>query len=214
MAPLSAYVRGVLLRRKFASAGLLAVMPGRPRIQIINHGGQLHCDNVALFPGVRLECFAGARIALGNGTYLNRNTEIIAASEVRIGHDCKIAWDVVIMDTDQHGIGDQPAVTHPIHIGDNVWIGCRAIILKGVTIGHGAVIGAGAIVTKDVPPGAIVTGPAAAVHAYVDRGAASEDVAALRPGRGDAGGSSAVNAVGGVPREAGDAATDQIIDEI
>jgi acetyltransferase-like isoleucine patch superfamily enzyme len=43
-------------------------------------------------------------------------------------------------------------------IGDDVWIGARAIVLKGVTIGVGAVIGAGAVVSKDVPPYAIAAG--------------------------------------------------------
>ncbi len=167
VAPLSAYVRGVWLRRKFTRAGLVAVQPGRPGVRIINRGGQIVCENVAFFPGVRIECLRGGHIFIGNGTYLNRNTEIIAAAEVRIGRDCKIAWDVVIMDTDQHGIGNRPAVARPVLIGDNVWIGCRALILKGVTIGAGAVIGAGAIVTKDVPAGAIVTGPAASIRGYV-----------------------------------------------
>ena len=121
-------------------------------------------ENCVFFPGVRITCGQQGRISIGNGTYLNRNTEIIAANEVRIGQDCKISWDVVIMDTDGHGIGDGPKVARPIIIENNVWIGCRAIILKGVTIGAGAVVAAGAIVTKDVPAGAIVASPAATVR--------------------------------------------------
>ena len=46
----------------------------------------------------------------------------------------------------------------PITIGENVWIGCRALILKGVTIGDGAVVAAGAVVTKDVPANCVVAG--------------------------------------------------------
>jgi acetyltransferase-like isoleucine patch superfamily enzyme len=134
---------------------------------VTNHGGEIVAENCAFFAGVRLECLPGGHIFLGNGTYLNRRTEIISAAEVHIGRDCKIAWDVVIMDTDQHGIGDQPATARPVWIGDRVWIGCRAIILKGVTIGDDAVIGAGAIVTKDVPPGGVALGPSANLHSYV-----------------------------------------------
>jgi maltose O-acetyltransferase len=48
-------------------------------------------------------------------------------------------------------------------IGDNVWIGNRAIILPGVTIGAGAVVGAGSVVTRDVPPFTVVAGNPAKV---------------------------------------------------
>lgn len=154
---------GVWIRRHFARAGLLVQRPGWPLLRVLNTGGRVEAENCTFFPGVRLECWRGARIAIGNGTYLNRNAEIVAAREVSIGRDCKIAWDVVIMDTDQHGIGDAEAVAKPIRIGDRVWVGCRAIILKGVTIGDDAVVAAGAIVTKDVPPGAVVAGQAARV---------------------------------------------------
>ena len=149
---------GLLLRRKFSRAGILVRMPGLPFIQVRNLGGRIEAANCTFFPGVRLECWCGARIAIGNGTYLNRNTEIIAAREVTIGRDCMIAWDVIIMDTDQHGIGGAPLIASPVRIGDRVWIGCRAIVLKGVTIGDDAVIAAGAIITKDVPAGAVAAG--------------------------------------------------------
>ena len=51
----------------------------------------------------------------------------------------------------------------PITIGDRVWIGCRAIILAGVTIGEGSVVAAGSVVTRDVPPGTLVAGNPAKV---------------------------------------------------
>src|SRR5258706_9241230 len=170
-ASLPAHLRGALLRRKFTRAGVVVVQPGRPGVQLTTHGGEIICENCSFLPGVRLEVFRGARTFIGSGTYLSRNTEVIAETEVHIGRQCKISWDVVIMDTDQHGFGGMYAATRPVFIGDNVWIGCRAIILKGVTIGAGAVIGAGAIVTHDVPPGAIVTGQAAAVRGYVSQAA-------------------------------------------
>ncbi|MGN6697203.1 MAG: acyltransferase [Thermomicrobiales bacterium] len=152
---------GLLLRRSFSRAGLLVREPGWPPLVIRNDGGYIEAANCTFYPGVRLECWRGAHISIGNGTYLNRNTEIIAQQEVRIGRDCKIAWDVVIMDTDQHGIAGAAPVAKPVYIGDRVWLGCRALVLKGVTIGDDAIIGAGAIVTKDVPPRAVVAGQAA-----------------------------------------------------
>lgn len=54
----------------------------------------------------------------------------------------------------------------PVHIGNDVWIGARAIITDGVSIGDGAVVAAGAVVTKDVPPYAIVAGVPAKTIRY------------------------------------------------
>lgn len=162
--PISGLIWGLLLRRKFTSGGIIVAISGWPQPRVINRGGEIHVENCSFFPGVRLEVLEGGHIFIGNGTYLNRNTEIIAQQEVRIGRDCMIAWDVVIMDTDQHSLDDGPPVGKPVIIGDHVWIGCRALILKGAHIGDHAVIGAGAIVTHDVPPGGIVTGPAATLR--------------------------------------------------
>jgi acetyltransferase-like isoleucine patch superfamily enzyme len=57
--------------------------------------------------------------------------------------------------------------TAPVKIGDNVWIGMNAVILKGVTIGDNSVVAAGAVVTKSVPPNIIVAGnPAVEVKKF------------------------------------------------
>lgn len=105
-----------------------------------------------------MEVGPGARLHIGNGTYINRNSLIVAEKEVTIGRDCKISWDVFIMDTDQHPLNSTVPVRQPVTIEDKVWIGCRCTILKGVTIGKGAVIAAGSVVTKDVPPYTIFGG--------------------------------------------------------
>lgn len=180
--PISAYMWGFLLRRKFTSGGIIVATPGWPKPRVINRGGEIHVENCAFFPGVRLEVLKGGRIVIGNGTYLNRNTEVIAQQEVRIGRDCMIAWDVVIMDTDQHSIDGSPPVAKPVVVGDHVWIGCRSLILKGVHIGDHAVIGAGAIVTHDVPPGGIVTGPAATLRGIRPGRAPQEELNSLLTG--------------------------------
>jgi len=100
-------------------------------------------------------------------------------SLVTIGAFCSIAKEVTILSNHDHNIGiistfpfnvlwgtedyEHPTGKGPIVIGNDVWIGHRAIILSGVTIGDGAVIGAGAIVTKDVPPYGIAVGNPARV---------------------------------------------------
>lgn len=103
-----------------------------------------------------------AEVNIGLGTYLNRRTEITCKRSVTIGERCAISWDVLITDTDYHQLGEGEH-TAPVRIGDRVWIGAKAMILKGVTVGDGAVIAAGSVVTKDVPGGALVAGNPARV---------------------------------------------------
>ena len=155
---LRAHLLGALLRLRVPGQGLLLVMGGWSLPELDNRGGRLELGSCGLFSGVRLECWKDATISIGDGTYLNRNTEVVAARSVRVGRDCKIARDVIIMDTDQHALPGAELIVRPVEIGDRVWIGARAIVLKGVTVGHDAVIAAGAIVTRDVPAHGIVAG--------------------------------------------------------
>ncbi len=154
---LGEWLAGWIFSRKLTRHGLTIVSEGRPWPKVINRGGQIHTENCQFYSGVRLEVGPGARLEIGNGTYLNRNTLVHASTYVRIGADCKVSWDVVIMDTDMHAIPGKDS-ERPVVIEDDVWIGCRAIILKGVRIGRGAVIAAGSVVTKDVLPGTAVGG--------------------------------------------------------
>lgn len=99
-----------------------------------------------------------AEIIIGDNSYIGDRTEIHAGKRVKIGSGCNIAWDVCIMDRDYHKFNSYEEEIKPVVIKDNVWIGCRSIILKGVTIGQGAVIAAGSIVTTDVAPKTLVGG--------------------------------------------------------
>lgn len=159
--PITYRLWGAWLATKFTEAGWLACAPGFPKPRVKNMGGRLEAGNCLFFPGVRLEVGTGARLSIGTGTYLNRNTEVIAWQEVTIGRDCMVGWDVLIMDTDQHPLPGRGLDNRPVHIGDRVWIGARAMVLKGVSIGDDAIVGAGAIVTHDIPARALVTGPSA-----------------------------------------------------
>jgi acetyltransferase-like isoleucine patch superfamily enzyme len=110
------------------------------------------------FTGSSVIVAPGAQLSLGSG-YLNTGTSIACFSSITIGHDAAIGPDVYIRDSDSHAISRSSRPnTQPIRIGDHVWIGSRAMILKGVTIGDGAIVAAGAIVTKDVEPGTLVAG--------------------------------------------------------
>jgi serine acetyltransferase len=99
-----------------------------------------------------------ALLEIGSG-YTNNNAEINCFNHIKIGNDVAISKGVIIRDSDNHEISDNTKpVSMPIVIGNHVWIGLNAIILKGVNIGDGAVIAAGAVVTKDVPANSVVAG--------------------------------------------------------
>ena len=119
--------------------------------------------------GSDIRIFNNAKLNLGSG-YLNAFVQIVCADEISIGKDVAIARDVIIRDTDAHNIlDDKHKKTKPVKIGNHVWIGTRAIIMKGVTIGDGAIIGAGAIVTKDVPSNSVVVGfPAKVIRENIE----------------------------------------------
>lgn len=155
---------GLVVSRRFTRSGWIACSPGFPKVRVRNLGGRVEVGSCLFFPGVRLEVGHEARLRIGTGTFLNRNAEVIAWDEVTIGRYCQIGWDVIIMDTDQHPVPGRGFDNRPVHIGDRVWIGARAVILKGVTIGEGAIVGAGAVVTRDVPRGGVAVGPAATVR--------------------------------------------------
>ena len=99
-----------------------------------------------------------AVLELGSGS-INRNCNIACFNHIIIGDDVTISENVVIRDSDNHEIiRNEFTMDAPIVIGNHVWIGINATILKGVHIGSGSVIAAGSIVTKDVPERSLVGG--------------------------------------------------------
>lgn len=123
-------------------------------------------DVVLLTTGEKRE---SPRIRIGACSYVNRFTMFDASESIVVGARCMIGPHCYVTDHDHGtiagvGIAGQPLRSSATRIGDDVWIGAGAIVLKGVSIGDGAVVGAGAVVIHDVPAGAIVAGvPASAV---------------------------------------------------
>jgi acetyltransferase-like isoleucine patch superfamily enzyme len=112
---------------------------------------------------------AGASITVGQGCGFT-GTVIVAAENITIGDRVIVGANAVITDSDFHPIDpdlrrvDALNAAHaPVLIGDDVFIGMCAIILKGVTIGCGSTVGAGSIVVQDVPPRTVVAGNPARV---------------------------------------------------
>lgn len=103
-------------------------------------------------------------ISVGEDTIIGEFAVLDGRDKLRIGNHVDIASEVMIYNS-EHDIEDPHFTAHngPVTIEDYVFIGPRAIILPGVTIGKGAVVAAAAVVTKDVPPYAIVGGVPAKV---------------------------------------------------
>ena len=105
-----------------------------------------------------------ANITIGKDTIIGEGVVLDGRDKLTIGDHVDFASEVMIYNA-QHDIQSETfgAISAPVHIGDYVFIGPRAIILPGVTLGKGAVVAAGAVVTKDVAPFEIVGGVPAKV---------------------------------------------------
>ena len=139
--------------RNFFAAGQLT----------FKNGGKLSLGSGNVFEE-RHDIEAGGRIKIGSDNYFNKRVKIVCMERIEIGNHCLLADSVHLYDHDHRHedlnrfICEQGFVTRPIVIGNNVWIGARAIILKGVRIGDGAIVAAGSLVTRDVPADSIVGG--------------------------------------------------------
>jgi acetyltransferase-like isoleucine patch superfamily enzyme len=151
----------------------------------------LRTDGLAFIgPGVVLEIGKTARIELGRWSWVGHGTKIrahegvvsdgaktvmgqectiSAFQRVSIGRECVIADRVMMIDFD-HGVVEverpirqQGIYKRDVRIGNNVWIGYGACILRGVTVGDNSIIGTNAVVTKDVPANSVVAGVPARV---------------------------------------------------
>jgi acetyltransferase-like isoleucine patch superfamily enzyme len=142
-----------------------------------------HCT----MEGVHFNVGAEGAIAIGDYCYFT-NVVLLCEMEITIGSYVMIGWNTTITDTDFHPVAPAERIAdaisqsplgkgrprpeiakRPIVIGDDVWIGPAATILKGVTIGRGAWIEPGALVTRDVPAGARVLGNPARTLAEDER---------------------------------------------
>ena len=126
-------------------------------------GSTLSVDgNFTVYEKGYVEVLPGGHLTLGQG-FTNYGCRISCQNSITIGQKVAIGDEAVIRDYDGHEIDGQKNTSSPITIGDHVWIGERATILKGVKIGDGAVVACNAVVTKDVPPNCLVAGVPAKV---------------------------------------------------
>lgn len=109
-----------------------------------------------------LFCTYGYNTTVGENFFLNVNCKLMDSGKITIGNNVFIAPNVCII-TEEHAMDVEQRLagleyTHPVTIGDNVWICTGALVLPGVTIGDNCVIGAGSVVTKDIPPNSLAVG--------------------------------------------------------
>ena len=168
-------IRGWLRGWQFDEHDFLILGRG---VRIYRRNGRLLAGRVIrLQPGCRIAVVGNretpAVLSIGDFTEIGDRTIINASLRVEIGARCSISWDCDICDCDFHRVqmkaGTTPSpISEPVIIEDDVWIGTRSMILKGVTIGQGSVIGAGSVVRRDVPPYSLMIGNPARRVASID----------------------------------------------
>jgi len=149
---------------------------GRPMISVAKGGRLVVGRGVKIYSSVRTNPLGlsqpcalraltpTAELILKEGVGIS-GAVICAGSRIEIGEGTILGAGAMVIDNDFHQpVGewgwssDCATGARPIKVGRGVFIGARAIVLKGVTIGDRAVIGAGAVITKDVPARHIATG--------------------------------------------------------
>lgn len=148
--------------RRLRSDGIAFVAPDV--VLQIGSGGHVELGRWSwLGHGTKIRCHEGT-VSIGAKTVLGQECTISAYQHVEIGRECVIADRVMLIDFD-HGMVEverpirlQGIYKRDVRVGNNVWIGYGACILRGVTIGDNAVIGTNAVVTRDVPDNAVVGG--------------------------------------------------------
>lgn len=102
--------------------------------------------------GSKISVSENGTLTLGNNFTITAESSIVAHLNIEFGNDCLLSWETLIMDTDFHKIynefGELINDEQPIKIGNNVWIGCRNLVLKGAVIPDNAVLGANSVVSK------------------------------------------------------------------
>lgn len=143
ISPMSRWVRYQLVRRMFRRCGR------RVNVERRANFGSGRNISIGDDSGLGINCRINGPVAIGKHVMMGPDVHIIARRHRHARTDVPMA--------------KQGYESAPVAIGDDVWIGARAIVLPGVKIGCGAIVGAGAVVTKDVPEYAVVGGVPARV---------------------------------------------------
>lgn len=110
--------------------------------------------------GAKIRVRKNAMCIIGDNVSINSNNMIACHEKIVLGDNIQLSPNVQIYDHDHDfrvdgGIGKMKYKTAPVIIGDNVWVGCNSVILKGTTIGNNCVVAAGSIVSGIVPDNSV-----------------------------------------------------------
>jgi len=159
--------RKLLRHRRLHTDGLAFIGPGV--VLEIGRKGRIELGRWSwVGHGSKLRAHEGV-VSIGAKTVLGQECTLSAFQHLSIGRECVIADRVMLIDFD-HGtvevdrpVRQQGIYKRDVRVGNNVWIGYGACVLRGVTVGDNAVIGTNAVVTTDVPANAVVGGVPAKV---------------------------------------------------
>jgi acetyltransferase-like isoleucine patch superfamily enzyme len=139
-------------------------------LEALDEGRLTVGEGTLLEPGCWLTLSARARIEIGSGCFLNKNTMLAALDRIEIGDHVMFANNCFVGDADhRYDDPDKPVTWQgfisqgPVVIGSNSWFGVGCVVTSGVTIGDRCVVGANSVVTEDLPPGVIAAGAPARV---------------------------------------------------
>ena len=109
-----------------------------------------------LTPPFQVDC--ACRVKLGKNVFANHGLTVMSAGGIVIEDGVMMGPEVALLTVNHEPDDIRVIMTGAIRLCKNAWIGARATILPGVTVGEGAIVASGAVVSKDVPPHAVVGG--------------------------------------------------------
>lgn len=136
--------------------GIVGVFNEHKQSTVIENRGTIIFNGLATIgSGSAISCQVGAVLEFGSNFTVTASSTIICSKKISIGSDVLISWESLVMDTDFHSIvgfsrNEPETKSRPILIGNHVWICCKTIILKGVSISNDIVVAAGSTVTKSL----------------------------------------------------------------
>lgn len=152
-------IGGIIIKSKIRTGmiqigyGDVSIFDKKKSRTILEIKGKLvFCGTAKIGHGSKISINDDGVLELGENFIISAESTIVCHKRIRFGYGTMLSWDVLVIDSDLHPIyNNHREVINPpksIYIGNNVWIGCRSTILKGVTIADGCIIAASTTIAK------------------------------------------------------------------